>query len=132
MTTGKEIIVTPIIKPEKILQARNLIHEIYVDEKIKDYVVDLVFATRTPADYNLNDITDLIEYGASPRATIYLILAAKAHAFLKNRGYVIPDDIKAIAMDVLRHRVIVTYEAEAEEIQSEELVQRILDEIEVP
>ena len=132
MTVGATFDVKPVVKPKKILEARKLLHEIYVDEKIKDYVVDLVFATRTPKEYNLKDLENLIAYGASPRATIYLILAAKAHAFLKNRGYVIPDDVKAIALDVLRHRIIVTYEAEAEEIQSEEIVQRILDEIEVP
>ena len=97
MTVGATFNVKPVIKPKKILDARKLLHEIYVDEKIKDYVVDLVFATRTPEDYNLKDLINLIAYGASPRATIYLILAAKANAFLKGRGYVIPDDVKAIA-----------------------------------
>jgi MoxR-like ATPase len=132
MATGTRPIAKPVIQPERLLEARKLLHEIYVDEKIKDYIVDIVFATRNPADYQLEEITDLIDYGASPRASIYLILASKAHAFLKNRGYVIPDDVKAVAMDVLRHRVIITYEAEAEEIQSEEIVQHILDAIEVP
>lgn len=123
--------VKKVTSPADIVKAREVVGQIYVDEKIKDYILNIVFATRTPEQYNL-DIKDLIAYGASPRASIYLNLAAKAHAFLKGRGYVTPEDIKAIGMDVLRHRVIVTYEAEAEEITSEDIVKRVFDEIEVP
>ena len=124
--------VQPVISPQDITAARELVNEIYVDEKIKEYVLDIVFATREPAAYQLGDLSTMIAYGASPRATIYLIQAAKAQAFLNGRGYVTPDDIKQIALDVLRHRVIVTYEAEAEEMTGESIVQHILDEIEVP
>jgi len=120
-----------VISPEDILKARVVVGQIYVDEKIKDYILNIVFATRAPQEYNL-DLKDLIAYGASPRASIYLNLTAKAHAFLKGRGYVTPEDVKAIGMDVLRHRVIVTYEAEAEEITSEDIVKKVFDEIEVP
>ncbi len=123
--------VRKVISPQEILKARKVVGQIYVDEKIKDYILNIVFATRTPEEYNL-DIRDLIAYGASPRASIYLSLAAKAHAFLKGRGYVTPEDIKAVGMDVLRHRVIVTYEAEAEEVTAEDIVKRVFDEIEVP
>jgi len=123
--------VKKVISPENILKAREVVAQIYVDEKIKDYILNIVFATRAPEEYNL-DLKDLIAYGASPRASIYLNLAAKAHAFLKGRGYVTPEDVKAIGMDVLRHRVIVTYEAEAEEITSEDIVKKVFDEIEVP
>jgi MoxR-like ATPase len=123
--------VNKVISPKEIMKAREVVGQIYVDEKIKDYILNIVFATRNPEEYKL-DIKDLIAYGASPRATIYLNLAAKAHAFIKGRGYVTPEDIKAIGMDVLRHRVIVTYEAEAEEITSEDIVKKVFDEIEVP
>jgi len=123
--------VRKLITPDAILRAREVISQIYVDEKIKEYIINIVFATRNPEAYNL-DLKDLIAYGASPRASIYLNLVAKAHAFLKGRGYVTPEDVKAIGMDVLRHRVIVTYEAEAEETTSEEIVKKIFDEIEVP
>ena len=123
--------VKKVISPENILKAREVVAQIYVDEKIKDYILNIVFATRAPEEYNL-DLKDLIAYGASPRASIYLNLASKAHAFLKGRGYVTPEDVKAIGMDVLRHRVIVTYEAEAEEITSEDIVKKVFDEIEVP
>ena len=124
--------VNPIISPEAIVRARGVVSEIYVDEKIKDYVLDIVFATREPEEFDLADLQPLIAYGASPRATIYLITTAKAHAFLHGRGYVTPEDIKQVAMDVLRHRIIVTYEAEAEELTSEDVVKRILDQVEVP
>ena len=120
-----------IIAPEEIMKTRKVVDSIYVDEKIIDYVLDIVFATRTPVDYGL-DIEDLIEYGASPRASIYLILAAKAYAFLSGRAYVTPQDIKSIGMDVLRHRVIISYEAEAREMTSEDVVHKIFDEIRVP
>jgi MoxR-like ATPase len=120
-----------VITPQVIRDARKVIDMIYVDPKIKQYVVDLVFATREPAQAGL-DIGDLIDYGASPRASINLILAAKAHAFMQHRGYVTPEDIKALAKDVLRHRVILSYEAEAQELTSDSIVQRILDSVEVP
>lgn len=123
--------VKKVISPKDILKAREVVAQIYVDEKIKDYILNIVFATRAPEEYGL-DLKDLIAYGASPRASIYLNLASKAHAFLKGRGYVTPEDVKAIGMDVLRHRVIVTYEAEAEEITSEDIVKKVFDEIEVP
>ncbi|MBM3307362.1 MAG: MoxR family ATPase [Candidatus Eisenbacteria bacterium] len=131
MAGGKEPEARPVVSPEAILAARSLAAEIYVDEKIKKYILDIVFATREPEAYGL-DIAGLIAYGASPRASIYLSIAARAHAFLRGRPYVTPEDVKAIAMDVLRHRVIITYEAEAEELTSEDIVQRILDSVEVP
>ena len=127
----RDIEVQPVLKPEDILKARKVVDAIYIDEKIKDYIVDLVFATRDPASFGL-DMENLIEYGASPRATIYLTIGAKAYAFMKGRGYVTPQDVKSIGMDVLRHRVFVTYEAEAEEITSENIIQRIFDEVPVP
>jgi MoxR-like ATPase len=123
--------VRKVINPDAILRAREVVNQIYVDEKIKEYILNIVFATRSPEAYNLN-LKDLIAYGASPRASIYLNLVAKAHAFLRGRGYVTPEDVKAIGMDVLRHRVIVTYEAEAEETTSEDIVKKVFDEIEVP
>jgi MoxR-like ATPase len=112
--------------------ARSAIKQIYIDDKIKDYIVDVVSATRDPAAYGLKDLADLIEYGASPRASIFLNMASRAHAFLKRRGYVTPEDIKAIGADVLRHRVILTYEAEAEEVSSEDVVRRLFEHVEVP
>ena len=121
-----------IINSEQIIKARNAVSQIYIDEKIEKYIVDIVFATRNPADYQLNELSDLISFGASPRASIYLSQACKAHAFLRRRGYVTPEDVRAIGMDVLRHRVIVTYEAEAEETTSEDVVKKILNHIEVP
>ncbi len=124
--------VSPVIHPEDLLHARQVVRQIYVDEKIKDYVLDLIFATREPAENELFDLEPLIEFGASPRASIYLIMAARAHAFLQGRGFVTPEDIKQITPDVLRHRIVVSYEAEAEEITSANIVQRILDQIEVP
>ncbi len=124
--------VTAVVDAEQILKAQNVINDIYVDEKVEDYVLDLVFATREPNQYNLGDMENLIEYGASPRATINLILAAKARAFLQHRGYVTPEDIRYVGRDVLRHRVILTYEAEAEELTSEDVLQRLFDRIEIP
>jgi MoxR-like ATPase len=122
----------PVIDPEQVLRARSVVKEVYIDDKIKNYIIDIVFATRNPESFGLDDIQGLIEYGASPRASIYLTATAKAHAFLRRRGYVTPEDVKSIGMDVLRHRIIVTYEAEAEEITSEDIVQKIFDTIEVP
>lgn len=127
----KKIEITPAITPAEITEVRQLIDEIYIDEKVKDYIVDLVCATRDPARFGLN-MRNLISFGASPRATIYLALAAKAHAFIRQRGYVTPQDVKSIGMDVLRHRVIVSYEAEAEEKTSEDIIKQIFDNIEVP
>ncbi len=124
--------VQKIIKPEDILRAREVVDEIYVDEKVQKYIVDIVEATRHPEKYNLEDIKDLIQYGASPRGTINLAIAAKAYAFVQGRGYVTPQDVKSIGMDVLRHRVIITYEAEAEEKTPEDIIKKILDEVEVP
>lgn len=123
--------VAGVITPEEIIATRGVVDQIYIDDKIKDYIVDIVHATREPGKYKL-DIADLISYGASPRATIFLAVAAKAHAFIQGRGYVTPQDVKSIGMDVLRHRVIVSYEAEAEEKSSEDIVQVIFDNIEVP
>ena len=121
-----------IITPDDIIKAKNLVHEVYIDPKIENYIVDIVFATRKPAEYGLDELSDLIAYGASPRASINLSMAAKAQAFLRRRGYVTPEDVRSIGMDVLRHRVIVTYEAEAEEISAEDVVRKILNKIEVP
>ncbi|MFZ2322776.1 MAG: AAA family ATPase [Ignavibacteriaceae bacterium] len=124
--------INPVISPEEILNARNLLSEIYIDEKIEKYILDIVFATRNPKEFGLNNLAELISYGASPRATINLALGAKAMAFVKRRGYVIPEDVRAICLDVLRHRVAVTYEAEAEEISSENVIQEILNKVVVP
>ena len=122
----------PIIDLETVLHAQSIVHGIYVDEKIKNYVLDIIFATRQPAEYGFKKLRRLIEFGASPRATIFMIKAAKAHAFLAGRGYVTPDDIKEIAPDVLRHRIIVSFEAQAEAITTDHIIQRILDQVEVP
>lgn len=121
-----------VVQPEKILSARLVLNELYMDERVENYIVDLVLATRDPASFKLPNLVPLIDYGASPRATINLNLAARAHAFLTHRAYVTPEDVRSIAMDVLRHRVTVTYEAEAEEMEAETIVQNILDTIEVP
>jgi len=129
--TGKQIVTQPVISPDQILKARKVVDSVYMDEKIKNYIVDLVFATRDPKAYKI-DIADLIQYGASPRASIYLTIASKAYAFLQGRGYVTPQDVKTIGMDVLRHRVIISYEAEAEEMTSEDVIKRIFDEVPVP
>ena len=129
--TGKQIVTQPVVTPEQILKARKVVDAVYMDEKIKNYIVDLVHATREPKTYNI-DVSSLIHYGASPRATIYLAIASKAYAFLQGRGYVTPQDVKTIGMDVLRHRVIVSYEAEAEEMTSEDVIKRIFDEVPVP
>jgi MoxR-like ATPase len=129
---GQPMTPQPVISPADIVKARSVMDQIYMDEKIERYILDIVFATRSPKDYNLPNLTQLINYGASPRATIYLALGAKAYAFIKRRGYVIPEDVRAISLDVLRHRVAVTYEAEAEEVTSEQVVQEVLNKIEVP
>ncbi len=129
--TDKKFDVQAVIKPEDISAVRAVVDEIYIDEKIKDYIVDVVCATREPKKYGI-DLGNFINYGASPRATIYLAIAAKAHAFIQQRGYVTPQDVKSVGMDVLRHRVIVSYEAEAEEKASEDIIKTIFDNIEVP
>jgi len=129
---GQGSAVSTVISPNDIIKARNVVSEIYMDEKIERYILDIVFATRSPKDYNLSNLSQLISYGASPRATINLALGAKAYAFIKRRGYVIPEDVRAISLDVLRHRVAITYEAEAEEVTSEQVVQEVLNKIEVP
>ena len=129
--TDANIKVNSVLAPGDIKRLRSVVDQIYIDEKIKDYIVDLVIASRDPQKYNLN-LDEFIEYGASPRATIFLTIASKAYAFLKGRGYVTPQDVKSIGMDVLRHRVIITYEAEAEEMTSETIIQNIFDNIEVP
>jgi len=121
-----------VLKPEDILKARSLVREVYLDEKIENYITDIVFATRFPADFKLTKYKDMISYGASPRASIYMALAAKAYAFIKRRGYVIPEDIRAVAHDVLRHRIGLTYEAEAENISTVEIINDILNTVEVP
>ena len=130
--TDKKFEVNPVIQSQDILRLRETVNEIYLDEKLEKYILDIVFATREPKKYKLDELNGLIQYGASPRATIYLALAAKAYAFTQGRGYVSPQDIKTIGPDVLRHRVIVSYEAEAEEKTSEDIIKKIFNEIEVP
>ena len=132
MTAGPLPDVQPVVDSEYILGARDIVRRVHVDEKIQDYVLNIVVATRDPKVGGLDDLGNLISYGASPRAGIFLISAARAYAFLKGRGYVTPDDIKQIAPDVLRHRVITTFEAQAQEVTSEQIVQRILDNLEIP
>ncbi len=129
--TSRTFDIKPVISPADIAEVRAVVDEIYIDEKIKDYIVNIVTATREPEKYGLK-LGNMITYGASPRATIYLAVAAKAHAFVQQRGYVTPQDVKSIGMDVLRHRVIVSYEAEAEDKKSEDVIQTIFDNIEVP
>jgi len=123
---------TKILKPEDIIKARNVVKDVYMDEKIQKYIVDIVFATREPAEYNLKKYQDMISYGSSPRAGISLAQAAKAYAFIKRRGYVIPEDVRAVCPDVMRHRIGLSYEAEANNITSEEIITDILNTVEVP
>ncbi len=130
--TGEKAVVREVVTPKQILDARAVLNALYIDERVEQYIVDLVVASRNPEAVGLGMLGPLIEYGASPRATINLNLAARAHAFLQHRAYITPEDVRSIAMDVLRHRIAVTYEAEAEEISSEDIVQRILDTVEVP
>jgi len=124
--------ISPVAKPEQILRAQNIINDIYVDEKVEEYILNLIFATRNPEDFGLNDLPGLIDYGASPRASINIVLAARARAFIEHRGYITPEDVRFVGADVLRHRIILTYEAEAEELTSEEIIQRLFETIEVP
>jgi MoxR-like ATPase len=132
MATGSMEEITPVVTPHEIFEARANIQGVYLDEKIEDYIVDIIHATRDPAAYGLRELAPLIEYGASPRATIFLAICSRANAWLHGRGYVLPDDVKAIAPDVLRHRVITSFEAEAEEVSSEDIVNRIFGAIDVP
>ena len=124
--------ITPLISSDKIVESQNLINGIYVDEKVEDYALNLIFATRNPSEYGLGDLDNIIDYGASPRATINLIRSAKARAFIEHRGFVTPEDIRYIGSDVLRHRIILTYEAEAEELTSDDIISRLFEVIEVP
>lgn len=131
-TNGPKTEVSAILKPEDIRRLRNVVDSIYMDEKIEGYIVDLVDASRKPADYGMPELKELIRYGCSPRATIYLAMASRGRAFMEGRGYVTPQDVKSVAMDVLRHRIMVTYEAEADEVTSEQIVQKLLDTVRVP
>lgn len=130
--TVKSRELTPVIEPKRVLEAREVINDIYMDEKVEQYIIDLVFATREPGKYGMEDMEDLINYGASPRASINLNLSARAHAFMEHRAYVTPEDVRIIVKDVMRHRIIPTFEAEAEEITSEHIIDRILGTVQVP
>ncbi len=130
--TKTQAVTNKVLKTEDILKAREIVREVYLDEKIENYITDIVFASRYPTDFNLSKFENMISYGASPRASINLALAAKAYAFLKRRGYVIPEDIRAVAHDVMRHRIGLTYEAEAENVTSEDIINEILNTVEVP
>jgi MoxR-like ATPase len=134
MTSGSPTAtrVEPVATMEELLSARSVVNQVYIDDKIRDYIVNVVHATREPAAYGLKELSVFVQYGASPRASIFLNLAARAHAFLKRRGYVTPEDIKSVGLDVLRHRVILTYEAEAENVTSEDIVRRLFEHVEVP
>jgi MoxR-like ATPase len=132
MTTSEPAKAEPVVSPAELLDARKIISQVYVDDKVKDYIVEVVFATREPDKHGLKDLAPLIEFGASPRASIALNLAARAHAFLRHRGYVTPEDVKAIGPDVLRHRLVLTYEADAEEVTPEQVVKRVFEVVEVP
>jgi len=132
MTHSVQARAEAVASPAQLLQARSLIGQVYVADKIKDYIIDVIFATREPAKHGLKDLAPLIEFGASPRASIALNLAARAHAFLRHRGYVTPEDVKAVGPDVLRHRVVLTYEADAEEVTAEQVVRRVFEVVEVP
>jgi MoxR-like ATPase len=132
MTGLMETRASHVTSPEQLLTARKIVKDVYMDDRVKDYIVDVVFATREPSQKGMKELASLIEYGASPRASIALALAARAHAFLRHRGYVTPEDVKAIGPDVLRHRVVLTYEAEAEEVTAEQIVRRVFEVVEVP
>ena len=131
-TAQLEAKVGRVVETEQLLSARKVVRDVYMDDRVKDYIVEVVFATREPSQKGMKELQSLIEYGASPRASIALALAARAHAFLRHRGYVPPEDVKAIGPDVLRHRVVLTYEAEAEEVTSEQIVRRVFEVVEVP
>ena len=130
--SNQKVQILPLVKPQEIIEAQKIVEMIYVDEKIEEYIVDIVFATRDPKDAGLSDLTNIIAFGASPRASISLAKAARAYAFLHNRGYVIPEDVRAVCHDVMRHRIGLTYEAEANNITADEIISNILDKVEVP
>ena len=130
--TGEFPKAQPVLKPEDIVRAREVVKDVYMDEKIERYIVDIVYATRTPEEYNLGKLANLISYGASPRASISLAMAAKAYAFIKRRGYVIPEDVRAVCYEVLRHRIGLTYEAEAENVTTDQIISEIINAVEVP
>jgi MoxR-like ATPase len=132
MTAPEPTKADAVVTPAELLDARGIIKQVYVDDKVKDYIVEVVFATRQPQKHGLKDLAPLIEFGASPRASIALNMAARAHAFLRHRGYVTPEDVKAVGPDVLRHRLVLTYEADAEEVTSEQIVKRVFEVVEVP
>ncbi len=132
MAVSEPASVDTVVHPDDIARARGVVRKVYMDDKLKDYIVDIVHATREPQRYGLKDVAGYIEYGASPRASIYLNLAARAHAFLRHRGFVTPEDVKAVGLDILRHRISITYEAEADEITSEHVVGRVFEAVEVP
>ena len=132
MTAQAKPIAEPVATAAELEAARAALGQIYIDDKIKDYIVSIVFATRKPKEFKLDNIADFIRYGASPRASIALNLASRAHAFTKHRGYVTPEDVKAVGPDVLRHRIILSYEAEAEEVTTEDIIKRIFETVEVP
>ena len=130
--SGRKIDIKPVLQPSEIIEAREIVQKVYIDEKIERYIVDIVFATRFPQDYGLGELKEMISFGASPRASISLALAARAYAFLKQRGYVIPEDVRAVCHDVLRHRIWLSYEAEANNMTAEEIISEILNKVEVP
>ena len=130
--SGRKIDIKPVLQPSEIIEAREIVQKVYIDEKIERYIVDIVFATRFPQDYGLGELKEMISFGASPRASISLVLAARAYAFLKQRGYVIPEDVRAVCHDVLRHRIGLSYEAEANNMTAEEIISEILNKVEVP
>lgn len=130
--SGRKIDIKPVLQPSEIIEARGIVQKVYIDEKIERYIVDIVFATRFPQDYGLGELKEMISFGASPRASISLALAARAYAFLKQRGYVIPEDVRAVCHDVLRHRIGLSYEAEANNMTAEEIISEILNKVEVP
>ena len=130
--SGRKIDIKPVLQPSEIIEAREIVQKVYIDEKIERYMVDIVFATRFPQDYGLGELKEMISFGASPRASISLALAARAYAFLKQRGYVIPEDVRAVCHDVLRHRIGLSYEAEANNMTAEEIISEILNKVEVP
>jgi MoxR-like ATPase len=132
MTMPEPARAEPVVTPTELLEARKVVKQVYVDDKVKEYIVEVIFATREPAKHGMKDLAPLIEFGASPRASIALNLAARAHAFLRHRGYVTPEDVKAVGPDVLRHRLVLTYEADAEEVTSEHVVKRVFEVVEVP
>jgi MoxR-like ATPase len=129
---GRSLTVKPVLKADEILAARDIVRQVYIDEKIEKYIVDIVFATRVPENYSLKELKGMINFGASPRASINLALASRAYAFIKRRGYVIPEDVRAVAHDVLRHRIGLSYEAEASNMTSDEMISKILNKVEVP